>query len=195
MIKKTACWQRDGFTLRSFRKGEAEKYYQDCFTKTCEEVYYLTGTTQTFSRDDIIRYHNRVVSSSERFDFILVAPDGRFIGEAVVNEVDTLDQSANFRIVIFDKAYWNQGLGSWMTTSVCDFVFGTVGLHRLELEVYSFNPRAQAAYEKAGFKLEGRKRESIKTKNGYADTLIMALLDKEWKALKSNKEAFYEEVS
>ncbi|MGC4389082.1 N-acetyltransferase, partial [Streptococcus suis] len=70
---------------------------------TCEEVDYLTGTTQTFSRDDIIRYHNRVVSSSERFDFILVAPDGRFIGEAVVNEVDTLDQSANFRIVIFDK--------------------------------------------------------------------------------------------
>ena len=82
-----------------------------------------------------------------------------------------------------------------MTTSVCDFVFGTVGLHRLELEVYSFNPRAQAAYEKAVFKLEGRKRESIKTKNGYADTLIMALLDKEWKAPKSNKKAFYEEVS
>lgn len=100
---------------------------------------YLTGTTQTFSRDDIIRYHNRIVSSSERFDFILVAPDGTFIGEAVVNDIDELDQSANFRIVIFDKAYWNQGLSSWMTTSVCDFVFGTVGLHRLELEVYSFN--------------------------------------------------------
>lgn len=145
---------------------------------------YLTGTTQTFSRDDIIRYHNRIVSSSERFDFILVAPDGTFIGEAVVNDIDELDQSANFRIVIFDKAYWNQGLSSWMTTSVCDFVFGTVGLHRLELEVYSFNPRAQAVYEKAGFKLEGRKRESIKTQDGYADTLIMALLDKEWKALK-----------
>lgn len=45
MTKKTACWQRDGFTLRSFEKGEAEKYYQDCFTKTCEEVDYLTGTT------------------------------------------------------------------------------------------------------------------------------------------------------
>ncbi|NQH97029.1 GNAT family N-acetyltransferase [Streptococcus suis] len=38
--------------------------------------------------------------------------------------------------------------------------------------------------EKAGFRLEGIKRDSQKTADGYADTLIMSILEDEWKALK-----------
>ncbi|HGF1450224.1 TPA: GNAT family N-acetyltransferase [Streptococcus suis] len=54
----------------------------------------------------------------------------------------------------------------------------------MELEVFSFNPRAKRAYEKAGFRLEGIKRDSQKTANGYADTLIMSILEEEGKAIK-----------
>ncbi|WP_347879593.1 GNAT family N-acetyltransferase [Streptococcus suis] len=125
-----------------------------------------------------------MVTDPDRFDFMLIVPDGTFIGESVINELDRENNSANFRIVIFDESYLGQGLGSWAVEKTRDFAFEQVSLHRLELEVFSFNPHAKRAYEKAGFRLEGIKRDSLKTADGYADTLIMSILEDEWKVLK-----------
>ena len=38
------------------------------------------------------------------------------------------------------------------------YAFGELGLNRVELETYSFNPRAQRCYEKVGFVREGVRR-------------------------------------
>ncbi|HEM6156090.1 TPA: GNAT family N-acetyltransferase [Streptococcus suis] len=184
MTKKIAKWEKDGFVLQSFQAGFAEKYYEDCFTKPSAEIDRLTGSSGTYRKEDVVSYYNRIVNDSERFDFMLMAPDGTFIGESVINELDRENSSANFRIVIFDEGYLGQGLGSWAVEKTRDFAFEQVGLHRLELEVFSFNPRAKRAYEKAGFRLEGIKRDSQKTADGYTDTLIMSILEEEWKALK-----------
>lgn len=42
-----------------------------------------------------------------------------------------------------------------MAEQACVVAFERLGLHRLELDVYSFNPRARRVYEKAGFRREG----------------------------------------
>ncbi|HFI0273568.1 TPA: GNAT family N-acetyltransferase [Streptococcus suis] len=184
MTKKITRWERDGFVLQSFQPGFAEKYYEDCFTKLSAEIDRLTGSSGTYKKEEVVSYYNRIVTDPDRFDFMLIAPDGTFIGEAVINELDKENRSANFRIVIFDEGYLGQGLGSWAVEKTRDFAFEQVSLHRLELEVFSFNPRAKRAYEKAGFRLEGIKRDSQKTADGYADTLIMSILEDEWKTLK-----------
>jgi len=58
-------------------------------------------------------------------------------------------------------------------------------LHRLELDVFSFNTRAEKAYIKAGFKREGVLRDAIKDGDTYADDILMSILEDEWKELKS----------
>ncbi|WP_081712208.1 GNAT family N-acetyltransferase [[Clostridium] dakarense] len=42
-----------------------------------------------------------------------------------------------------------------------DFAFKKLNLHRLELDVFSFNHRAEKAYACAGFKREGILRDAI----------------------------------
>ena len=42
-----------------------------------------------------------------------------------------------------------------MVETTRDFAFEELKLHRLELDVYSFNPRAERVYQKAGFRREG----------------------------------------
>lgn len=42
-----------------------------------------------------------------------------------------------------------------------DFAFEKLNLHRLELDVYSFNSRAEKAYLAAGFKREGVLRDAV----------------------------------
>jgi hypothetical protein len=57
-------------------------------------------------------------------------------------------------------------------------------LHRIELDVYEYNPRAIKVYKRLGFKQEGIKREHNLYKGNYYDTLHMGLLKKEWKQIK-----------
>lgn len=56
-----------------------------------------------------------------------------------------------------------------------DFAFEELKLHRLELDVFSFNPRAEKTYLKAGFKREGVLRDAIIYDDKYADDILMSI--------------------
>lgn len=126
----------------------------------------------------------RCVQAEDRYDFFLIAPDGRMIGESVINEIDWALRCGNFRIVIFHERDCGKGLGGFMTAAVRDFAFGTLGLHRLELDVFSFNPRAEQTYLRAGFRREGVLREAVRDGDGYGDDILMAMLETDWQAFK-----------
>lgn len=48
--------------------------------------------------------------------------------------------------------------------------------------MYAFNPRAQRAYEKAGFVVEGIRRQALKGDGERYDDIQMAILAPDWKA-------------
>ena len=99
----------------------------------------------------------------------------------VLNEIDETNRGANFRISL-KRAFWGQGYGSEAARLLLGYGFGALGLHRIGLEVFAFNPRAVRAYEKLGFKLEGRLREVLHWDGRYHDALVMSLLEREYQA-------------
>lgn len=118
---------------------------------------------------------------------MIIDPAGKFIGESVINEIDWQTKSANFRIVIFDSQNCSKGIGTWVVKKTRDFAFEMLKLHRLELDVFSFNHRAQRVYEKAGFQVEGVRKDAIMDGKQYADDIIMAILEDEWRNIKENE--------
>ena len=50
------------------------------------------------------------------------------------------------------------------------------GLHRIELEIYGFNERAQRHAERAGFVREGVKRQAYARGDGWVDGVLYALV-------------------
>jgi aminoglycoside 6'-N-acetyltransferase len=50
------------------------------------------------------------------------------------------------------------------------------GLHRIELEIYGFNERAQRHAERSGFVREGVKRRAYAHGDGWADGVLYALV-------------------
>ena len=113
MSKHQAAWQKDDFSLRPFAKGEGEKYYLDCFSHPDPEADRLTGSAASFPRQAVIDHYERAVEDPDRYDFVLVAPDGTFAGEAVINEMDWDARCANFRIALFSPRW---PLGCWGCT-------------------------------------------------------------------------------
>ena len=188
MKKHTGEWKNNGYTLRSFAPGQADKYYADCFQKEDPEVNRLTGSSGVFDHGRVTAYYNRVAEDPDRFDFIITAPDGTFIGESVINEIDWDTRSANFRIVLFHSENCSRGIGTWAVRQTRDFAFGVLGLHRLELDVFSFNPRAKRVYEKAGFRVEGIRKDAVLDGDGYADDILMAILEDDGRRIKAAEE-------
>ena len=107
----------------------------------------------------------------------------------MLSEIDRETRSANFRIGIFSSKARGKGIGSWMIHETRDFAFRELKLHRLYLDVFSFNPRAEHAYLKAGFKREGVLRDAIRDGESYADDILMSILEDEWQALKTKEDS------
>jgi RimJ/RimL family protein N-acetyltransferase len=106
--------------------------------------------------------------------------DDEPIGTAGLHGLDLENGVAEFGISIGEKTEWNQGYGTDALHAICDFGFGELRLHRIELEVYASNPRARRSYDKAGFVLEGTLRERHFTHGRHEDVLIMSMLREEW---------------
>ena len=51
-----------------------------------------------------------------------------------------------------------------------------LGFHRLEMEIYGFNERAQAHAERVGWMHEGRKRSAYRYGDDWVDSVMYALL-------------------
>lgn len=163
------------------KKEDAEAYYKQNYCPLDKEVVRFTGCKPTFSREEVVSFFCACADDPERYDFLIFAPDGRIVGESVLHEIDWNLKQAGFRIALFQKEARDRGIGTWATEVTRDFAFGELKLHRLELEVYSFNPRGRHVYEKAGFQVEGVLRDAVKDGEQYADVILMALLEDDWK--------------
>jgi diamine N-acetyltransferase len=102
------------------------------------------------------------------------------IGNVGLHRIDWKNRTATFGIVLGERDYWGQGYGSDATRTMLAFAFGTLNLHRVELEVFEYNPRAIRCYEKAGFRREGTRRQSHFHNGRYWDAHIMAVLRDEF---------------
>jgi RimJ/RimL family protein N-acetyltransferase len=108
--------------------------------------------------------------------------DDEPIGTAGLHGLDLVNGVAEFGISIGEKKEWNKGYGTDALRAICDFGFGELRLHRIELQVYAGNARGRRSYEKAGFTIDGTLRERHYAEGRYEDVLVMSLLRDEWEA-------------
>jgi RimJ/RimL family protein N-acetyltransferase len=102
---------------------------------------------------------------------------GRWVGEVVLYKVDFTNANCTFRMLIGPGGR-DRGLGTESVRLLVRYAFEQLGLHRIGLHVFPFNPRARRVYEKAGFQAEGVEREVLKTPEGWSDAITMAILNK-----------------
>jgi len=82
--------------------------------------------------------------------------------------------------VIVDPPLHGRGYGKAMIDAVIRLGFLECALHRLQLYVFDDNATAIARYLRAGFKIEGRHRDSVRHGDQFLSTYSMALLRRDW---------------
>ena len=75
-----------------------------------------------------------------------------------------------------EESVWGQGMGLEAIRLMLRYGFMKLNLNRIELGCYADHERGIKLYEKAGFKLEGRLRESVFHNGQYRDVVKMGTL-------------------
>lgn len=137
----------------------------------------LTGTHASFTRDEVRMWLEQLTDTQDRADWTVTrSQDGLYLGEAVLNELDMANHSVNFRIALAGPDAIGRGYGTQATRLVVDFAF-SVGIHRVSLDVFDFNPRAQRVYEKCGFVVEGVMRDTLLWDGVWYDSIMMSAIN------------------
>ncbi|ANQ47983.1 GNAT family N-acetyltransferase [Flammeovirga sp. MY04] len=166
--------------LRPIQKENVNSFYQ---WLNDEEVikYSLSLFQKLNSKQEIQKWFNTVIDDRVNLNKgIYIKGTNNFIGYAGISNISTTNKSGEYYIFIGDKDYWGKGYGTATTTEIIKIGFTELGLNRIMLTVSEPNTGGLKAYQKAGFKLEGRLRQAAYRDHEFHDKIVMSILKEEY---------------
>ena len=122
-----------------------------------------------------------LTAASDQVFFTIYARDSwQAVGTTYLTDIDHRHRRAEFGILIGEAIWRGKGYGTETASLMLDFAFTALGLHSIMLTVYAFNLAGRRAYEKAGFREVGRRRQTHWTGGRYWDEIIMDCLATEF---------------
>jgi RimJ/RimL family protein N-acetyltransferase len=111
---------------------------------------------------------------------VYAKPDLVPVGTVALMKIDHHNGRADFGILIGDRR--GEGIGTDATRLVLAWAFEVVGLANVLLSVLPSNGGGIRAYEKAGFRAVGRRRNAAASMGGREDELLMDAVAADFRA-------------
>ena len=166
--------------LRPLERADLPRY-QELFSEPEISLHYGgLGVPENLNQLQR-RYDAGEFDATDRFLVLAIEADGTLIGAMVLRNLENLpSRSATFGIIIGDFAYLDRGYGTEASTLLLDYAFAVLGYHKINLDLFEYNARARAMYEKLGFVVEGRRRENHWSRGRFWDDILMGVTAEEW---------------
>ncbi len=124
----------------------------------------------------------RLRDDSGRRAFVIALKDGTPIGNCALRAFDWTARSCEVGIAIGEKQHWGKGYGGEALEMLQAIAFNNLNLHKLWLTCAAYNERGLRAYRRIGFREDGRLRDDRFLDGRYHDTIVMSILEHEWRA-------------
>ncbi len=135
------------------------------------------------SEQGIEQWYQQAIETSHTYPFTVYEHETmRPVGHTMLMNVNHLHRTADFDIIIGDKASWGRGYGTEATRLTLAYGFAALSLHNIMLTVRSFNKRGIRAYERAGFRAFGTRRAARRMGNQVYDLIYMECLATEFES-------------
>ena len=158
--------------------------WMDYLWRTDEEVAHLDAAFPMKTKfEEFLRFFKEQLRyptpASGRFG--INTQEGRYIGNCMYYDMDTLKKQTEIGIVIGDRNYWGCGYGYDALVTMIDYLFSTTSMERLYLHTLEWNVRAQRAFRKSGFSVVTPVR-----RNGM-EFLLMEIRKGHWLDIREEK--------
>ena len=125
-------------------------------------------------------FERAAVSDGPHWFTIFERATSRPIGRTDLFEIDWRHGTAVWGLVIGERDAHGRGFGTETARLMLDYAFTALGLHSVRLDVDEFNRAGRRAYEKAGFREFGRRRQATWMGGRFWDLVYMECLAHEF---------------
>lgn len=151
MSKKDLVLRGVRVLLRSKRIADAE---QDYIWRSDPEIARLDATQPiTMKYERYLKlFQNQIRRPTPgTHHFAIEAAGGKFIGNCMYYDLDSISKEAEVGIVIGDRDYWSGGYGYDAVVTLLHYMFDDMQLKRIYLHTLEWNHRAVKCFERSGF--------------------------------------------
>jgi RimJ/RimL family protein N-acetyltransferase len=139
------------------------------------EIMRLMDRARPVSTDEHEQWFASLARRDDCSYFAIETADGGVhVGNVWLFAIDRRHHKAELRVVIGDADARGKGFGAEAIDRLCQHGFDQLGLHRIYAYVLAINPRAQRAFERAGFALEGILRDDRWAGDRFVDAHLLA---------------------
>ncbi|CAK0768165.1 N-acetyltransferase domain-containing protein [Gammaproteobacteria bacterium] len=151
------------------------------WTSDREVTHYLYRGAFPAHLEALERAYEMMSNSSTEEEVAVCSREGEiFIGIGGLHGINSIARSAELRVFIGDKHWWNRGCGTEATQLLLAWAFEILNLHKVWLGVNAAQSNAVRVYEKVGFVQEGVLRDEVWRNGRYYDAVRMSLLAMEY---------------
>lgn len=183
--------------MRYFKRVTGDRIYLSPVNPDDYEIYtkwvndpevaqYMSFRSQLMS----IAIERSALENMAQGDYVFAIvrlSDDVLIGNIGLEDINYVSRRATLGIFIGEAENRSCGYGSEAIKLLLDYGFNTLNLHNIDLSLVADNERGYACYKKVGFKEYGRRRDGTFKNGYYFDSILMDILDSEFKELYGNK--------
>ena len=169
--------KNDTITLRPAEPEDAELIYR---WENDRDHWRVSGTHAPYSRFQIEQFllgDNDLQAQKQLRLMIDLTENGQTVGCIDICDYDALNQRTELGILI-DKERRQMGYAKAALALCIEYLFNDLLLHQVYCFIDENNTESQQLFAGQGFELCGRRKEWLKTAEGYMDVLEYQLLNR-----------------
>ncbi|MFD1177951.1 GNAT family N-acetyltransferase [Paenibacillus puldeungensis] len=178
--------------MRYFKKLEAKRLYlspinpadADIYTKWINDLTLssrIGSSSQLYSLPQEQAVLDHMAKEGNNFAIVLKDTD-ELLGNCSLFAIHPIHRTAELGIFLGDSNHRNKGYGTEAIQLLTEYGFKVLNLHSIMLRFFDFNHSARRCYEKAGFRMFGKRSECYFLNGHYYDEVYMELLSNEAKS-------------
>lgn len=166
--------------LREVRPSDVnERYYR--WMNDPEITRFLESR---FAPNAIENLRDYVAGKLEDRDNIFLAivlkEEDRHIGNIKLGPIQWIHRLADIGLLIGEKDCWGKGYATEAIQLVSHYAFNVLNLHKVAAGCYGPNEGSARAFRKAGFVVEGVRKEQFYANGSYVDDILLGLIRPDW---------------
>jgi RimJ/RimL family protein N-acetyltransferase len=135
---------------------------------------YLESRFSPLSLDQLSAFVEQMRESSDSYFFAIISRDtGLHVGNIKLGPIDPHHLRAPIGLVIGDASVWGRGVATEAIRALSGWAMTELGLEKLNAGAYASNRGSVRAFEKAGFRVEGRQRAEVALDDGTRDDVVL----------------------
>jgi RimJ/RimL family protein N-acetyltransferase len=180
LIGKSRDLRSSSLVLRAMRIDDSEAMYEIYSDTEAMKYWACPPVPDLAAAEKIVHEDMEWVAQGKAIIWsVTLASSARVIGKCILFNYSGDNRRAEIGYIL-NRDCWRKGIMIEALTTVIDFAFTGLGLHRIEADSDTGNTASLRLLEKLGFQREGLFRERWHVYEEWQDSVMLGLLESDW---------------